>query len=252
MRFGSTELEIAPTPDAVAERAAELTLERYRAAIAARGSFSLALSGGSTPRLYHQVLASKYQSAIDWTKVLIFFSDDRAVAATHKDSNYRMAEETLISCVPLPRANVFRIEADEGDHVRAAMAYDETLARVLGRERIVDVVMLGMGEDGHTASLFPGLPPVIPKNGARNDAAFVVPAEAPPTSPIARRVTFSFRAIAAARNVIAMITGAAKAARLRQVLTEKTDLPMARVARERASGTVFIVDRAAAAEIEKV
>src|SRR6185503_3673090 len=105
-----------------------------------------------------------------------------------------------------------RIDADDGDQVRAAGAYATIYEQGAGNEVEIDLVLLGMGEDGHTASLFPGM---------KLEPGFVIPAEAPPTSPIARRVTFSYSAIARARRVIAMITGASKANRLREVLLDE-------------------------------
>src|SRR5688572_11246419 len=103
------ELEIVASPEAVAERAAELTKELAARAIAQRGRFVLALSGGSTPKIFHQILSGpNYLEAIDWSKVVIVFSDERAVPPDHKDSNFRMAEETLLSKVP---AKYHRIDA---------------------------------------------------------------------------------------------------------------------------------------------
>src|SRR5262249_44816422 len=156
--------------------------------------FVLALSGGSTPKLYHQALVKE---PIDWSKVVVVFSDERAVPPDHESNNYRMASETLLSKVP---ARCLRIEADDGDNRRAAAAYER---RLLDTESWpVDLLILGMGDDGHTASLFPGR--------EVEGGEWVAAAQAPPASPIENRVTFTHRAIAAARHIAALITGAQK------------------------------------------
>lgn len=256
MRFGSTEVIVLPSPEAVAEHAADETCRRAARAITERGRFVLALSGGSTPRLYHQALAAQLAPKrtasgrpgpeIDWTKVFILFSDERAVPADHKDSNYRMAEETLLSRVPVPPGQVHRIEADDGDHVLAALAYERQL--VEAGLMPADLVILGMGEDGHTASLFPAS---APRNGVAQSGGspWITATEAPPASPVAHRVTFTYGALAAARSVLAMITGHSKAARLKEVLSGAADLPMRRVLESRREETLVIVDQAAASRI---
>jgi 6-phosphogluconolactonase len=244
-------VEVGPTPQAVAELGAEFTAKLANERIAVAGQFAIALAGGSTPRLYHEALVRKYKDAIDWSKVHVFFSDDRAVPLTHKDSNFHMAEETLLSHVPIPSANVHRIEGDDGDNVRAAREYEQTIARLLGPDMAMDLVCLGMGEDGHTASLFPK--GTAPKNGVGDTGqSYVIPTYAPPTSPVAHRVSFSYGAIAKAKNVLVMATGQAKASRLKEVLTAEGDLPMQRVARERAGHTLFILDTGAAQKLIEV
>jgi 6-phosphogluconolactonase len=243
-------VEIFPSPHAVAEWAADYTHMFADERIKAAGKVSIALAGGSTPRLYHEILVLKFKDKIDWTRVHVFFSDDRAVPVTHKDSNYRMAEETLLSHVPIPSANVHRVESDDGDHVRAAKEYEQTIARVVGPEMVIDLVCLGMGEDGHTASLFPAVTNGSNKNGtAIEERAFVIPTRAPPTSHVQNRVTFSYTAIAKARSVMVLATGQAKANRLKEVLTGESELPMARVVRERIGHTLFIIDNAAATQL---
>lgn len=245
------ELEVAPTAEALGEMAAERIRDAAVARIAEAGRFTLALSGGSTPRLYHEVLATRYRDAIEWAKVTVLFSDDRCVPPTHKDSNYRLAEETLLSRVPIPPGNVHRIECEDGNNVHAAREYAQVLSRVVGPESIVDVCTLGLGEDGHTASLFPSSDGASkPQNGVPGAAeSLVVATEAPPTSPIAKRVSFSYGMIAKSRIVLIAVNGAAKAARLRQVLRDEGNLPMQRVLRERLGRTVLVADQAAASQL---
>lgn len=224
----SAEIEVLETPLQVAERAAELTRTLATKAIAEKGRFVLALSGGSTPKLYHQILAQDRE--LDWTRVVVVFSDERRVPPDHADSNYRMAEETLLSKV---RAQYFRVES-------GAAEYEQVL-----RDNVllpVDLLILGMGEDGHTASLFPGAP-----EGA---GEWVSNAEAPAGSPVTERVTFTYKAIAEARQVAVLVTGASKASRLADVLEHESELPMRQVIRSR-EHSLFLVDRAAAAHLKQ-
>ena len=147
-------------PTDFAAEAAQFILRHARAAIAERGLFRLALSGGNTPRAVHAELA---RCGVDlaWNRVQITFGDERCVPPEHADSNFRMARETMLDLVPIPAGNVFRIRG-EIDSTTAAQEYEDKLAAVaarFGEPRYVhDLVLLGLGEDGHTASLFPGSP----------------------------------------------------------------------------------------------
>ena len=227
-------LEVLKDEHAVAQRAAELTRDL------AKGRFSIALSGGSTPKLFHRALIPM---ELDWSQIQVYFSDERAVPPDHEQSNYRMAKETLLDHVPIPAENVHRIDADDGDTERAAMVYQTQLILFTDGEAC-DLVMLGMGPDGHTASLFPGREP--------REGGLVVPALAPPESPIERRVTFSYSALERARKVIVMITGANKAERLAEVLGDRpVDLPLRKVLDRRSLETILLVDEAAAARLPK-
>jgi 6-phosphogluconolactonase len=147
------EIKVFPDPQAIAEEAARRIVEAADAAIELRDRFSLALSGGSTPKLLHQVLAEEYRDAIEWTKVEIFFGDERCVPPEHAESNYRMAQETLLSKVPIPGDNVYRMRG-EIDPNEAAKEYGLMLKEKFA-DGGIDLVLLGLGEDGHTASLFP-------------------------------------------------------------------------------------------------
>src|SRR3954471_13123973 len=153
------EIKVFPDAHAIAEDAARRIAEAAEASIKLRDRFSLALSGGSTPKLLHQVLAEKYRDAIDWLKVEIFFGDERCVPPDHPESNYRMVAETLLSKVPIPGANVYRMRG-EIDPNEAAKEYGLMLKEKFGEEGGLDLTLLGMGEDGHTASLFPRTPAV--------------------------------------------------------------------------------------------
>ena len=149
--------------DALAREAAEEFERRANAAIASRGRFTVALSGGSTPRRAYALLAdpsASFRGAIAWSRVHLFWSDERHVPPEDPRSNYRMAREELISRVPIPEANVHRIEAELPDAGEAAARYDDELARFFslspGEFPRFDLMLLGVGPEGHTASLFPG------------------------------------------------------------------------------------------------
>ena len=150
------EIKVVPTPADVAAEAAEQFAAAYDAALAERGVNSVALSGGSTPKALHALLAAEpYRSRIDWTKVRVFFGDERCVPPDHADSNYRMAKETLLSKVPIPQDNVYRMPG-EIDPAEAGPRYDQELVDLFGRSGPgLDLCLLGLGYDGHTASLFP-------------------------------------------------------------------------------------------------
>lgn len=152
------EIKVLPTPQAIAEEAARRISEAAEVAIALNDRFSLALSGGSTPKLLHQVLASEYRDAIDWAKVEIFFGDERCVPPDHAESNFRMAQETLLSKVPIPGDNVYRMRG-EIEPNEAAKEYGLMLKEKFGSLDAgpgLSLILLGLGEDAHTASLFPG------------------------------------------------------------------------------------------------
>lgn len=129
-------------------------IECAHAAISTRGLFKVALSGGSTPKAIYQQLSSEaYAHKIDWKKCLLFWSDERAVPPDHPESNYKMVMDAGFSTLPIPEAQIFRMEADHDLEVQAA-AYNHLIREKVGEEGF-DLMMLGMGEDGHTASLFP-------------------------------------------------------------------------------------------------
>lgn len=150
------EIKVVPDAKAVAEEAARRVVEAQRDAVARNGSFSIALSGGSTPKALYALLADEkgpYRAQIHWDKWHVFFGDERGVPPDHKDSNFRMATEALLSKVPIPEAQVYRMEG-ERDANAAAIDYGRMLKEKFGGGGL-DVVLLGMGGDGHTASIFP-------------------------------------------------------------------------------------------------
>ncbi len=227
---------------AVAEEAAKQIADALRAAIGARGVASLALSGGNTPRDAYALLAKA--PAVDWSRVRIFWVDERAAAPTDDRSNYRWAKATLVDAAPIPPANVHRMPADAPDREAAARDYERALREQVAPDELgipaLDVVILDVGDDGHTASLFPGEPTVdvtdrlvstVPARGARE-----------------ARMTLTAVVIEHARHVIVLAVGAAKHAPLERVWRIDGDLheTPARITRACRGELVWIVDRAAA------
>lgn len=233
---------------ALVEAEAERFVSLTRDAIAARGRCLVALSGGSTPRPLYELLATRpYADRIDWTRVELFFGDERCVPPDHPESNYRMAREALIDRVAIPPANVHRIRGED-DPVEAADAYERTLRAWLGTGdpplRSFDIVLLGLGEDGHTASMFPGTS--APTETHR--WAMAVHVERPRDM---WRVTLTTVVLNAAADVTFLVAGAGKAARLREVVDDVGErLPAQRIRPARGE-LHFMVDAAAAAQLDR-
>jgi 6-phosphogluconolactonase len=222
---------VAADATAMALLAAEWLADEVRLCTTLRGTCALCLAGGATPRPVDEALAEQpLRDAIPWDRVRIFFGDERAVPPDHPDSNFRMVNEALLSRVGIPAGNVHRMEAEAKDLDRAADGYASLLPEAL------DVLVLGVGPDGHTASLFPGSPAL------RERTRRVVPARAP--KPPERRLTITPPVIAAARRVLVLAAGRDKAEAVGRALKGggKPDEVPARLARD----GVWFLDRAAA------
>ena len=241
---GSAEIVIVEDPATLAETAAAAIVDAAAQAMAARGRFTIALAGGATPRAtYQRLAAAPYRDRMPWERAFVFFGDERAVGPDHVDSNYGMAHAALLSAVPIPPAQVFRIEGEAGDTEVAAAEYARTLASVFETRRSelprLDLVLLGLGVDGHTASLFPGSP--VLKEVFRTVAAVHAAAAAVP-----QRLTMTFPILNAAARVMFLATGAEKAKVVKAALTERaTGLPAAMV-RPVDGRLLWLLDRAAA------
>ncbi len=152
-------LRVFPRPDDLFEAAAEEFIRSANSAVRQRGSFSVALSGGSTPKALYSLLATRPAGTLPWNEIRFFWGDERHVPPDHPDSNYRMANEAMLSLVKLNPQNVFRVKAENPDASAAAADYEQVLRRAfrLGAGEIprFDLILLGLGPDGHTASLFP-------------------------------------------------------------------------------------------------
>jgi 6-phosphogluconolactonase len=153
------ELRVLPEAGAVAAAVADAFADDARAAISERGAFFVALAGGTTPKAAYQLLAQAPRSAaVDWQHVQVYFGDERCVPPGSDESNYKMARDAFLSGVPIPEANVHRMHG-EADPLAAARDYAQLLVQAMGDVPVFDLVLLGMGTDGHTASLFPGTDP---------------------------------------------------------------------------------------------
>src|SRR5258708_16815897 len=159
MSLSEPQVRVLASPERLFRAAAERFCYIGSQAIRDRGRFAVALSGGSTPRGLHEELGANFSSQLPWQNVFFFWSDERHVAPADPESNYRMAGETLLSQLPIPPNHIFRIPAEMPDAGEAAQVYEQTLQDFFqsapGSFPRFDLVLLGMGPDGHTASLFP-------------------------------------------------------------------------------------------------
>lgn len=216
--MNTPEIKVVPTPAAIAAEAAERFAVACEAAIAEQGSFSVALSGGSTPKAMHAILATEpYKSRIDWAKVRVFFGDERCVPPDHADSNYRMAHETLLSKVPIPLDNVYRMPG-EIDPAEAGMRYDQELNDLFGPAGGLDLCLLGLGDDGHTASLFPHSSAL--SETTRSCVAHYVEKS---TTGKSWRITLTASFINRSRQAMFLVAGAGKAKALQAILEGERD-----------------------------
>jgi 6-phosphogluconolactonase len=239
-------IETYPIISALAAGVADRIAELARKAITERGRFTIALAGGSTPRPIYQQLAQA--ANLDWTWVTVFWGDERCVPPDHQDSNFRMAQDALLSQVPIPAAQIFRMRGEDEPQAAAA-AYTRELMQVFGGDpqsgpppEGFDLILLGMGGDGHTASLFPGTPAV------EEQQAWVVAQHVPALD--AWRLTLTYPVLNAARTVIVAVAGADKAARVQEILAtqgQSDALPAARV--QPAGELIWALDAAAAARL---
>lgn len=197
-------------------RAAEAAVRTINESVLTKGSFSLALAGGNTPRILYHLLAKKFRDYIPWTKVHVFWGDERYVPLEDPQSNYRMARENLLDHVPCPAANVHPMPTHLSDPDIAAQDYEKTLRSYFPESLPrFDLILLGLGEEGHTASLFPGSPALEEKT------RWVVAVKAPAEPSL--RLTLTLPVLTHAANVYFVVTGLNKAQALRHVLTGSPD-----------------------------
>jgi 6-phosphogluconolactonase len=206
------EIRILKTATDLFEAAAADFAAQASAAVRTNGRFTVALSGGSTPKTLYSLLATK--PGIPWDKIYFFWGDERHVPPDQPESNYRMANEALLSSVPIPAGNIFRVHAEEKDAAASALQYEQTLKDFFhlspGEVPRFDLIYLGVGPDGHTASLFPG-------TSALNETQRLVVANWVPKFNT-YRITFTFPVLNAGACVMFLMCGADKAATLHEVL----------------------------------
>lgn len=242
------ELRIYPHSDEVARGAAALFISVGGEAIRARGSMFVALSGGSTPKLFHAALTgADYAAQLDWQRVSFFFGDERAVPPDHAESNYGMAKATLFQPLGIKPEQVYRIQGEELPEV-AARHYEEELRRILGTGGLswpsLDLVLLGMGEDGHTASLFPDTPAV------QEQTRWVTTSVSP--QGVRQRISLTLGVLNHADVVVFLVTGRNKARTVKAILEPAAGdtrvLPAALV-RPVKGRLMWLLDDAAASEL---
>ncbi|MFN8291784.1 MAG: 6-phosphogluconolactonase [Chitinophagaceae bacterium] len=209
-------ITIWPDHEAASLAAAHRIVFLCSESIAKRGRFTLALSGGNTPaRLFDLLSSASFRHTIEWDKVLLFWSDERFVPHDHEDSNYRMAKTHLLSGIPVPAANIYPIPTDS-DPKKNAKEYEHTIRSSFGKRPIrFDCILLGMGTDGHTASLFPGT--AILKEKKRLISEVWVEEKK------TWRISFTLPLINEARQILFLVTGKDKAAALNKVWGKKQD-----------------------------
>ena len=210
----TTETRVLADAASLARAAAEEVVRLAIEAVAARGRFMFVLAGGSTPKALYSLLAgdSRLNSTMPWTQTHFFWGDERHVPPDHAESNFRMAQETMLAHVPVPHEHIHRVRSEEPHAARAAEEYERTLRTVFGGEAMprFDLILLGMGTDGHTASLFPGTSALLERQ------RWVLANWVPKLN--TWRITFTAPLINNAANVLFLVAGADKAESLHAVL----------------------------------
>jgi len=229
-------VEVLETTDAVANRAAQTIAALAREAIEARGRFLFAVSGGHTPWVMLRALAA---AQIPWPAVRVFQVDERVAPAGHADRNLTHLKDSLLEHAPLLPEQILAMPVEAGDLDRAAAEYAQTLQRECGSPAVLDLVHLGLGPDGHTASLVPG-DPVL--NVCDKDVAVTGPYQG------RRRMTLTYPAINRARKILWVVTGAEKVQMLHRLLHCDRDIPAGRVDCEK---SLVLADVAAVGGSEK-
>lgn len=230
--------------DELSRKAAEQFVALARQAVAAHGRFSVALSGGSTPKaLYSLIATSEFSEQLAWQQIHFFWGDERCVPPDHAESNFRMVDESLLSKIPIPGDNVHRM-IGEIEPAIAAAAYEAELRRLFpsSPEKLpsFDLMLLGLGEDGHTASLFPG-------SSAMSETEHWV-ATTYVEKLDAHRLTLTFPVINNAAQIAFLVAGKSKSAIVKEILTtEKCDYPAARIKPDNGQLIWFVTQDAASA-----
>ncbi len=207
-------VEVLPNLESLIERSLAITLDRISTAIAMRGWCAIALAGGSTPKPLYEAIAKQ---SLPWDKIHVFWGDERYVPPEHPDSNQLMARTAWLNRVPIPAANIHPIPTTESDPNLAASNYEQELLKFFqlppGELPVFDIILLGIGDDGHTASLFPHTAALK----VSDRAVTVGDKDGQP------RITFTYTLINQARNVMFLVAGASKRAALAQIFAPVAD-----------------------------
>ncbi len=242
-----TDIRILTTPQDLFSAAAEEFIAAANQAVKERNRFTVALSGGSTPKSLYNLLATNAKNTLPWDRMFFFFGDERHVPPDSPESNYRMADESMLSKVAVSPQNVFRVPAEDPDAEKAAAAYEKTLRNFFdvgaGQFPAFDLILLGMGPDGHTASLFPETV------GLREQSRWVIANWVEKFK--THRITLTLPVINAAREVMFLISGMDKAAALKEVLEGSApgEQYPSKMVRPESGKLVWLIDRAAASSL---
>jgi 6-phosphogluconolactonase len=232
----------------LSQAAADYIVRLAQESITAHGTFTIALSGGSTPKKLYGLLASEsYRNQIDWPHVEIFWSDERCVPVTDPECNYNMALEVMLSKLQLNANQIHRMPADESDPDAAAEKYTQEMRRVLGTDGTpaFDLIQLGMGPEGHTASLFPH------QASLHEQERLILPVSVPKPPP--PRLTFTPPLLNAAKHVLFLVTGAEKADAVQAVLEgeRQPDEYPAQIVQPVDGDVTWMLDTAAASKLSQ-
>jgi 6-phosphogluconolactonase len=248
MKSPPREIKIVADSEALCQEAADEVLGKITATLRGKEVFTIALSGGSTPKNLYALLAGStpYLDEIPWSKIHFFWGDERHVPPDHEESNYRMANEILLSRVPIPEKNIHRIKSENPDAGNAAEQYEEELRNFFnlkkGQLPRFDCVLLGMGMDGHTASLFPG-------TGVLHEESRLVVANRVEQFQ-AYRITLTLPVLNNADFTMFIVSGNEKAEMLKKVIEEKHPTPFpAQLIEPKHGRLLWLVDQPAASQL---
>jgi 6-phosphogluconolactonase len=237
------QFEVQPDAQRIGEAAAAKAVEALNQAIETHGTAVWVLAGGTAPMIAYNVLATQYQDAVDWSKVIVLIGDERCVPLDDPDSNWHQIASIFLNKIPIPEANKLRPKSDLSAE-EAAADYEKVLAQLpqtkTGLPRF-DIVWLGMGEDGHTLSLFPHHP------GLQNTQPLVIPIHDSPKPP-SNRITLTLKALQTTTSCIIMTSGAGKIEAIKKARENDSQLPIARAVRaieSRGGNVTWLVDPAA-------
>jgi len=239
---GGRNVQVLSDLEAISHEAASLFINASRDSIAARKQFVVAISGGSTPRrLYTLLSSSPCRDQVDWQKVHFFWADERCVRKEDEASNFKMVFDRLLSKVPIPNQNIHRIKGEE-EPEKAARDYEADIKEFFGGSGlpVFDLVLLGMGEDGHTASLFPG------SKSLEETARLAIPVYL--KKPYGNRITLTLPVLNNAAQILFLVAGISKATVLSEIVSDgekKGKFPAGRI-RPLQGKVIWLIDQAAA------
>jgi len=248
----SPEIRVTGNVQEWARDAAAFIVSIGEQAIRSNGRFIMALSGGSTPKTLYQVMATpEWKARLDWSRIFFLFGDERCIPPDHPDSNFKMAQTSLFQPLNVHPDHIYRMKGESEDPTAAAQEYEETIRRLTQspppRVPLIDLVLLGLGDDGHTASLFPGTAAL------QEDRKIVTVGHAP--TGIRSRLTLTLGVLNHAAVVLFLVTGSGKAHMVHRVLDPKSEadrsLPAARIAPE-SGRLVWMLDHSAAQQLQQI